>query len=268
MPRSVIVTGAGAGIGRAAALKFAEAGDKLVIVDRSENAGTEMLEYLQGKGAQVELVVANTSKRLDVHNIIAQALDNYGRVDVLAHCDMAFLEKPFLETVEEDFDAMVNGNMRSTFLLNKAVVKQIVKQAEATDDGGVDKARSGAIINLTTVEAHTASPNHAVFAAAQGSIVQFTKAVAMALSKYGARANAVGFSSVHNETSADDTEARALLAGNTPMGRCGEPEEVAAAIAFLASREASFITGQVLYADGGRLALHRDSYASDTDVSG
>ena len=253
--RSVIVTGAAKGIGRAAALRFSGAGDRLVLVDRNEDALEEITQTIRETGSDVSYLHADISRSLDVHNIMAEVLDLYDRVDVLAHCDGMFFSAPLLETSEENFDQIINANLRSTFLLNQAVVKQIIRQAGETDDGGVDKAASCAIVNVTTTEAVTASPDHAVFASAQGAVTQLTKSVAMTLSPYGARANAIGVAAIREELE-DTEETDEAKSSATPLERKGQPEEAANAIYFLASTEASFVTGQTLFVDGGRLAMH------------
>ena len=261
--RAIIVTGVSSGIGRATAQLFAEDGEKLILVDKSEERGKALAEVIRNQGGEAVWIQATTYKRLSVHNIIAEALEAYGRVDVLAHCGGLFQAAPFLEIGEDMFDTLVDTNLRAAFLLNQSVCKQIIKQAAETDDGGVDQARGAAIINVTTTEAVTASADHALFAAMQGAITQLTKAVSMTLAPYGARANAVGIAAIREE--ADEAEEptklkekkRAAASPTTPLARKGEPEEVANAIRFLASREASFITGQSLYVDGGRLAQYR-----------
>lgn len=257
--RSVIVTGVATGIGRATAMRFAGAGERVVLVCKSEEKGRALAEIIRSQGGEAVFIQAKTARKLSVHNIIAEALEAYGRVDVLAHCDGLFQAAPFLETGEDQFDALIDANLRSTFLLNQAVCKQIIKQAGETDDGGVDQARGSAIINLTTTESVTASADHAVFAATQGAVTQLTKAVSMTLAPYGARANAVGIAAIREEL--DDAEdgkaSREKASPSTPLARKGEPEEVASTIFFLASREASYITGQSIYVDGGRLAQYR-----------
>lgn len=258
--RSVIVTGIGTGIGRATALRFAAAGDRIVLVCRSEEKGRALVEVIEGLGGDAVYIQARNSKRLSVHNVIAEALEAYGRIDVLAHCDGKFVSAPFLETTEDMFDSLIDANLRATFLLNQAVCKQIIKQAGETDDGGVDQARGSAIINVTTTEAITASADHAVFAAMQGGVTQLTKAVSMTLAPYGARANVVGIAAIRealDETEENEEDARRKDSPSTPLARKGNPEEVANAIHFLASSEASFITGQSLYVDGDRLAQYR-----------
>lgn len=257
--RSVIVTGAGSGIGRATALRFAGSGDRLVLVDLDEEHGKNLEEQITRKGGEASFLHVDISRKLDVHNVIAEALDLYDRVDVLAHCDGYFFSAPLLEIAEEDFEKTIRRNLRSAFLLNQAVAKQIIRQADDIGDGGVDQARSSAIVNITTTEAVTASADHAIFAAAQGGLTQLTKAVAMTLSPYGARANAVGVASIRRELedAENDLAGRLPYADRyTPLSRKGEPEEAANAIHFLASPDASFITGQTLFVDGGRLAMH------------
>ncbi|NHK26737.1 SDR family oxidoreductase [Parvularcula flava] len=256
--RSVIVTGVATGIGRATAMRFAGAGERVVLVCKSEEKGRALAEVIRSQGGEAVFIQAKTARKLSVHNIIAEALEAYGRVDVLAHCDGLFQSAPFLETGEDQFDALIDANLRSTFLLNQAVCKQIIKQAGETDDGGVDQARGSAIINLTTTESVTASADHAVFAATQGAVTQLTKAVSMTLAPYGARANAVGIAAIREELDeVEESKSREKSSPSTPLARKGEPEEVANTIYFLASREASYITGQSIYVDGGRLAQYR-----------
>ena len=257
--RCVIVTGAGDGIGRAAALRFARSKDRLVLTDRDAAKGAALRAEIEQAGGQAVFIEAELHKKIDVHNVMAEALDAYGAVNVLAHCQTYFAAKPFLETTEEDLDRVFDRTLRATFLLNRAVARQIVEQAAAVSDGGVDTARSGAIVNVVSNEAVTASADHAIFAASQGAIVQLTKAVAMSLSPVGARANAVGAAAIKTEMDEVETTtkaARQQVIKATPLARRGEPEEAASAVHFLAAEEASFITGQVLFVDGGQLAKH------------
>lgn len=245
--RSVIVTGAASGVGAACARKFAAAGDKLVLADIDETGGAAIAAELREKGAEAAFIHADVSNRLHVHNVVAEALDAYGRVDVLAHTVMVRFSAPFFETSEEDFDRIVASNIRGAFLINQAVAKQFVKQADKDDN----HAGPGVIVNIGSVEAVTAAANHVAFAASQGGLHQLTKAVAMALSPHGVRANAVGVGAIKGEM--DESAEHKRLRALTPLKRIGDPEEVADVVLFLASDAASYVTGQCIYVDGGRL---------------
>jgi len=250
--RSVIVTGAAAGVGAACARKFAAAGDRLVLADVNEEAGQLFTKELREGGAEAAFVHADVTNRLHVHNIVAETLDAYDRIDVLAHTVMEKFSAPFLETSEEDFDRIVAANMRGSFLINQAVAKHFVKQSE----NEVTTPHPGVIVNIGSVEAVTAAADHVAFAASQGGLQQLTKAIAMALSPNGVRANLVGVGAIKGEM--DKNAAQKKLRETTPLKRIGDPEEVADVVFFLASDAASYITGQCLYVDGGRLA-HTDS---------
>jgi NAD(P)-dependent dehydrogenase (short-subunit alcohol dehydrogenase family) len=267
--RTVIVTGVGASLGRAAAFRFARSKDRLVLTDTDRQRGLAVRDEVEARGAEVSFIAADLDEALDVHNVLAEALDTFGRIDVLAHCAHYYRTAPFLEISEEEFDDIMDKNVRAAFLINKAVAQQIIRQSAEVDDGGVDVARSGAIVNVVSNEAVTANEEDAIFAASQGAVVQLTKAVAMTLSPYGARANAVGISGVKevlDEALVTTAAQRKASIGMTPMGRRGEPKEVANAIHFLAAEEASFITGQVLFVDGGRLAVSK-TLASEGEES-
>lgn len=248
--RSVIITGAASPVGAACARRFAEAGDRLILADADESAGKAIAESVTGaitdSGATVTFVHADTARRLHVHNIIAEALDVNGRIDVLAHTAMERFSAPFLETAEDDFDRVIERNIRGAFLINQATAKQFVKQVEAEPDTG------GVIVNVGSVEAVTAAADHVAFATSQGGLHQLTKAVALALSPHGVRVNAVGVGAVKGEMGADVKAKR--MRNITPLKRIGDPEEVASVIFFLASDAASYVTGQSIYVDGGRLA--------------
>ncbi|NNU17479.1 SDR family oxidoreductase [Parvularcula sp. ZS-1/3] len=260
--RTVIVTGVAGSLGRAVAHRFSKSSDKLILTDRDRERGEAVKEEIIAKGGQATFIAADLDQALDVHNVIAEALDSYGSVDILAHTSSYFYSAPFLETSEAHFDEVMDRNVRAAFLINRAVARQIIRQAEDIEEDGVDTAHGSAIVNVVSNDAVTANAEDAIFAASQGAIVQLTKAVAMTLSPYGARANAVGISGVKgtlDETQVVTAEQRKLSAEATPMGRRGEPKEVAGAIHFLAAEEASFITGQVLFVDGGRLAISKSA---------
>lgn len=247
--RSVIITGAASAVGAACARRFAAAGDNLVLADPDEDAVKTLAEDLkESASGAVTFVHADTSRRLHVHNIIAEALDANGRVDVLAHMVMERFSASFLETKEDDFDRVIERNLRGAFLINQAAAKQFVKQAsdEPTHES------QGAIVNIGSVEAVTVSADHVAFAASQGGLHQLSKAAALALSPHNIRVNAVGVGSIKGEM--DKGSEPKQLSAATPLKRIGDPEEVAEVIFFLASDAASYVTGQTLYVDGGKLA--------------
>ena len=255
--RSIIITGAARGVGAACARRFAAAGDQLILADSDEEKGQILADDLKAGGAAAAFVHADVTNRLDVHNIIAEALDGYGRIDVLAHTVMEQFSAGFLETSEEDFDRIVAANIRGAFLINQAVAKHFVKRSENEDR----PTSPGVIVNIGSEEAVTVAADHVAFAASQGGLHQLTKAVAIAMSSYGVRVNAVGVGGIKGEIADDASRTHERAA--TPLKRIGDPEEVAEVIFFLASDAASFVTGQCIYVDGGRLATSAASLLND-----
>jgi len=248
--RSVVITGAAKGVGAACARRFAQAGDQLVLADHDEDAGKALAADLTASGAEVAFVHADVANRLHVHNIVAEAYDAYGRIDVLAHMAIELFSAPFLETDEEDFDRIIGVNLKGAFLINQAVAKQFVKQGNDPDADGPP----GVIVNMGSVEAVSAARDHVAFAASQGGLTQLTKAAAVALAPYGVRANAVCAGALKGDLSSE--EARQIVREATPLNRIGDPEEIAEVVFFLASPAASYITGQALYVDGGQLVKY------------
>lgn len=259
--RSVIITGAARGVGAACARLFAENGDQLVLADIDEAAGRAFTEELVSQKTKATFVHADVSSRLDVHNIIAEALDAYGRVDVLAHMVLARFNQDFLTTNEDDFDRVYATNVRGAFLINQAVAKQFAKQAANAD---TEVTEGAAIVNMGSTEAITAAADHVAFAASQGGLLQMTRGVAMALSAHGARANVIGIGAIKGDT--EEFDDRKSVRASTPLMRIGDPAEAAAVVHFLASDAASYITGQCIYVDGGRLAQHYQATTKSSDA--
>lgn len=248
--RSVIITSAARGVGEACARRFAQNGDRLILADEDEEAGQALRAELVSAGVEAAFVHADVANRLDVHNIIAEALDAYDGIDVLAHTMMTKLSAPFLETSEEDFQRIIAANLHGAFLINQATAKQFVRQRDESDATG----SPGAIVNIGSAEAVTPAPDRVAFAASQGGVQQLTKAVALALSPYGVRVNMIGVGAIKGELAKDSARDRERVA--TPLNRIGDPEEAADVAFFLASEAASYVTGQCVYVDGGRLAFN------------
>lgn len=244
--RSVIIVGAASAIGEACARRFAAAGDRLVLADTDEAAGRALAAGLNEKSSAV-FVAASVANRLHVHNIIAEALETYGRVDALVNATLQVASADFLAMPEDAFDAMIGANLKGAFLLTQAAARQFAKQIDQTADSQGDYA----IVNLLSTEAMTAAPDRAAFAASQGGLLQLTKATALALSAFGVRVNAVGIGAINAEYM-DEFDYKSAKS-TVPLNRIGDPAEVADAVFFLASAAASYITGQTLFVDGGRL---------------
>ncbi|MGI9373836.1 MAG: SDR family NAD(P)-dependent oxidoreductase [Hyphomicrobiales bacterium] len=248
----VVITGAARGIGLACATRFAQEGAKVVLSDIEEDAGEAAAEDLREAGHEAIFISCDVAERLDVRNLVKEAVSTYGAIDVLVNNAGIIIGAEFLDLTEEDFDKVLAVNLKGAFLVGQAVARQMVKQLE-------DDRAPGSIINMSSINAVFAIANQVPYTISKGGLNQLTKVMALSLADKGIRVNAIGPGSIMTEilkAVADDEEARNKILSRTPMGRIGTPEEIAGVAAFLASDDASYITGQTIYADGGRLPLN------------
>ena len=253
--RAVLVTGGANGIGLACATRFASEGATVAIADLNCDAGQRAAERI---GAI--FLATDVANKREVDATVAAFADQAGRIDVLINNAGITHAAEFLDLAEEDFDRVLAVNLKSCFLMGQAVAKHMVAQ-HAGKGAGADNAReTGCIINMSSVNAILAIPNQVPYVVSKGGIAQLTKVMALSLAPYGIRVNAIGPGTIATELAKkavlSDEASRRKVLSRTPMRRLGEPEEVAAVACFLASSDASYLTGQTLYPDGGRLALN------------
>ena len=249
--KTAIVTGGASGIGRATVRRLLDEGARVVLADVDEDRGEAAAEELAEFG-EVRFVACDVGERLDVHNLVAATLDAFSDIDVLVNNAGIVHKADFLSITEADFDRVMRTNLKGAFLCGQAVARHMV---ERVDEGDAP----GAIVNVSSINAVFGLPDQVPYSVSKGGIGQLTKVMAIALARHGIRVNAVGPGSVMTDMLAsvvDDPDARERILARTPIGRIGEPEEIAAAIAWLASDEASYVTGHTLFADGGRLGLN------------
>ena len=258
--KAAIITGGAQGIGLAVARRFLDDGARVVIADKDEDAGDEAISTLGELGA-VRFIHCDVGDRLSVRNLVAGTVDAFGQIDILVNNAGIVHAAKFLDLAEEDFDRVIRTNLKGAFLVGQAVAKRMVKQVA---DGG----DLGTIINLSSINAVVAIPDQVPYCVSKGGVSQLTKVMALALAPHGIRVNAIGPGSIQTamlKSVVDDDEARRRVLSRTPAGRIGEASEIAAVAAFLASDDASYITGQTIYADGGRLALNYTVPSEDED---
>lgn len=246
-----VVTGGAQGIGLAVAQRFVDEGAKVVIADINAEGGAQAASAL---GAQQCLFVkADIGSASDAQRLIAETCAAFtGDVDVLVNNAGIVHTADFLDISEADFDRVLRVNLKGAFLVGQAAARRMVEQVRAGKP-------AGAIINMSSINAVVAIPTQVPYCVSKGGLAQLTKVMALSLAPYGIRVNAIGPGSIMTEilkAVATDREAKRRLLSRTPLGRIGAPEEVAAVAAFLASQDASYITGQTLYPDGGRLGLN------------
>jgi NAD(P)-dependent dehydrogenase (short-subunit alcohol dehydrogenase family) len=241
--RVCIITGAAQGIGAACARRFAREDAQVLIADVADTPGQALATEL---GALY--VHCDVGDRAQVDALVAQALAAHGRIDVLVNNAGIFKAADFLEVSEADFDAVLRVNLKGAFLVGQAVARVMAQ------------AGRGAIVNMSSVNGVLAIPSIASYNVSKGGINQLTRAMALALVDKGIRVNAVAPGTIATELAAQavltSEEARQRILSRTPMKRLGEPEEIAEAVAWLASDAASYITGEILTVDGGRMALN------------
>jgi glucose 1-dehydrogenase len=243
-----IVTGGARGIGLAVARRFIAEGAKVVIGD-IDTAGEAQARAL---GPGCRFVTADVGKAADANALVAAASASFGSLDVLVSNAGIIHAADFLDLAEQDFDRVLRVNLKGAFLVGQAAARQMVAQVKAGRAGG-------AIINMSSINAAVAIPNQAPYCVSKGGLSQLTKVMALSLAPHGIRVNAIGPGSIMTPmmaTIATDNEAKRRVLSRTPLGRIGEADEVASVAAFLASDAASYVTGEIIYVDGGRLALN------------
>lgn len=243
-----LVTGAAAGIGLACAKSLAKEGAKVVMADVASERGEAAAEAIRGDGGDALFVTCDVGEKAEVEALVARCVDAFGKLDIaianagIVHaCD-------FLELEEEDWDRVLRVNLKGVFLTGQAAARQMAKQGTG-----------GAIINMSSVNGVMAIPTITPYVVSKGGVNQLTKAMALSLADKNIRVNAIGPGSIHTEVfeavANDPTKMEGILS-RTPMGRVGDPSEIGSVAVFLASDDSSYMTGQTLYPDGGRLALN------------
>jgi NAD(P)-dependent dehydrogenase (short-subunit alcohol dehydrogenase family) len=241
--RVCIVTGGAQGIGAACVRRFAREGAKPVIADVDDAHGEALAAELGGL-----YVHCDVGDKAQVDALVAKAMQAHGRIDVLVNNAGIFKAADFLEVTEADFDAVLRVNLKGAFLMGQAVAREMAK------------AGRGAIVNMSSVNGVLTIPTISSYNVSKGGINQLTRVMALALADKGVRVNAVAPGTIATELAAKavltSEEAKARIMSRTPMKRLGEPEEIADAVAYLASDAASYITGEIVVVDGGRMTLN------------
>lgn len=242
--KTAIVTGAGRGgrgIGRGIAIALAEQGADVIITARTNVSDAEAVaEAVVGVGRRGIAVACDVSDSSSVEELFKQAAAELGRVDILVNNAGITRDTLLLRMSEDDWDAVMSANLKGTFLCTRAAAKLMLKQ------------RAGRIINITSIMGQVGNPGQANYSASKAGIIGFTRTVARELGSRGITVNAVAPGFIETQmTDAVKEDVRAGILSKVPLGRLGTPEDVGAAVAFLASDAAAYITGQVLTVDGG-----------------
>jgi NAD(P)-dependent dehydrogenase (short-subunit alcohol dehydrogenase family) len=242
-----IVTGGARGIGFAIAQRYVAEGAKVVLSDIDAKVGPE-----SAKSIGATFFAADVGDGAQANALVGEAVRLHGGLDVLVNNAGIIHTADFLDVAEADFDRVLRVNLKGVFLVGQAAARQMVAQVKAGKG-------AGAIVNMSSINARVAIPNQVPYCVSKGGVDQLTKVMSLSLAPYGIRVNAIGPGSIMTDILkgiATDREAKRRLLSRTPLGRVGEPEEIASIATFLASSDASYVTGETIYVDGGRLGLN------------
>lgn len=239
-----LITGGGSGIGRAAALELARHGVKVAVAGRRENEGRETVRMIKDAGGEALFVRTDVTREEDVRALVNRTVEAFGRLDIaFNNAGTEGKLGPILEQSIADFDAVMNANVKGVFLSMKYEIPQMVK------NGG------GSIVNNASIAGLIGFPGASIYVASKHAVLGLTKTAALEFGRQGVRINAVSPAAIETDMfsrfTANDEETKKRLANLHPIGRVGKPEEIASAVAWLASDASSFVTGQSITVDGG-----------------
>ncbi len=243
-----LVTGASSGIGKAIALELGRQGaDVAVTYHLHGQAAAEVVDELKRDGHQAIAVQADVSKAADIRRMVQETVDQLGKIDVLVNSAGIEEKEPFLDKTEEEWDRVLGTDLKGPFLCMQAVAR-----------GMVGRNEGGVIVNISSVHEDIPFPGYASYCAAKGGLRMLCRDLALELAPYHIRVLNVApgaFATPINRQTLENPEKRAELLREIPLGRIGEPEEVAKMVAYLASDDASYITGTTVVIDGGLMRL-------------
>lgn len=242
--RVALVTGAGSGIGRATAIRLAQEGARVGVADINPATGAETVRLIKDQGGEAFFIQADVSKVADCERAVAETVARYGQLNILVNNAAIMLEKTAVDTTEEEWDRLIDVNLKGNFFCAKYAIIQFRRQGTG-----------GAIVNMASVNSFFAEGGIAAYCASKGGIAQLTRALAMDHGVEGVRVNAICPGWIETPMNAKffaiGPHIREQAGRLHAIGRIGQPEEVANAALFLVSDEASFMTGSMVYVDGG-----------------
>ena len=237
--RVALVTGASRGIGRAIAARLAAQGALVLAAARGDHAGAAV-QAIQASGGRAEAIALDVTDAAAVEAVVASALARHGHLDILVNNAGITRDQLMLRLKRDDWDAVLATNLTSAYMLTQAVLKPMIRQ------------RSGRIVCISSVVGQSGNPGQANYAASKAGLIGFAKSVALEVASRNITVNVVAPGMIETDmTGVLPEKTREVLVGRIPLGRLGAPEDVAAAVCFLVSDEAAYITGQVLAVNGG-----------------
>jgi len=246
--RVVVITGGSQGIGEACARRLVRDGAAVALWDVSDSVGQRLAAELVAAGHRAVYCHCNVISSADVQAALAATLAAFGHVDGLVNNAGIFRAAEFLDITEADWDAVIAVNLKGAFLVGQAVAREMVQRGR------------GAVVNMSSVNGRLTIPSIASYNASKGAIDQLTRVMALSLADKGVRVNAVAPGTIATELAKSavltSEAAKARIMSRTPMGRLGEPGEIADVCAWLLSDAASYVTGEIVVVDGGRMTLN------------
>lgn len=243
--RVALVTGASKGLGRGFAKALSSAGATIILLARSYEQLKAVQLEIENEGGTAEAVAVDITSTRALEKKIDLIIDHYGKIDILVNNAGTEIPKPFVDVTESDYDKIMNTNLKGLFFASQAVAKHMIKQ------------KRGKIINIGSLASQIGIANATVYSASKGGVLQLTKALSLELAPFNIQVNAIGPGYYHTDMTApffEDPEHRRRIENRIPAGRIGTDDDLGAALIFLASSGSDYVSGQILYVDGGWLA--------------